>query len=223
MDSVYGSNREWLPRFDLIRSNSSNISCQIWPFMPINTWWIKHVGYCFIRQNKRAKTRLLSRKSRMFQVLLEITPFCHHRRHLALIKKTLATNYHPNLLTHRRRWTNVSVSEWIRLFKLLLLQVKVHLYINNYTGKGLLTSSSTLLLPQGRCGSRGRDVEGFGVMWSRCFWVDAFGLTCHPYNNLQMHTRTGTRTVLSKKVGLKNTYLTKIIVFLIPFLCKMLF
>lgn len=85
---------------------------------------------------------------------------------------------------------SASVSGSVRLFKLLLLQVKVHLYINNCAGTGLLTSSSTLLLPQGRCVSPGRDVEGFGVMWSRCFWVDASALTCHLQNNLQMHRDT---------------------------------
>lgn len=34
------------------------------------------------------------------QVALQIMMFYHHQRHLSLIKRTLATNFHPDLLTH---------------------------------------------------------------------------------------------------------------------------
>lgn len=150
--------------------------------------------------------------------------FCHHQRHISLIKKTSATISPPNLLTHRRYRTHVSVSVWISLFKLLQLQVKVRLYINKYTEKGFLTSSPRL--PEGRRASGGKDVEGFGVMWSRCFWVNASVWTCHLQNNLQMNTLTHTRT--DKHGSFKESRLQKHLFdqnnsFLNPNLCRMLF
>ncbi|TNM99327.1 hypothetical protein fugu_012360 [Takifugu bimaculatus] len=76
-----------------------------------------------------------------------------------------------------------------------------------HTSKGLLTSSSTLLLPQGRCGSRGRDVEGFGVMWSRCFWVDASRIDLSPpQQSADAHTHRDTHRSFKERVAGGNDF-----------------